>query len=225
MTETKLVELVEHETSYEAAEVVAEEAAAWLGICLIDGAASVALPGGRSPEAMLRLLAQHPIGWNRITVTTTDERAGPEAHALSNMGSVRRAFAGEHGQNAKFVPLKDRYAHCLIKLPFDLLILGIGADGHIASLFPGSHWGSSTDLPVIDVTPDPLPIEAPVARLSWSLPVLSASRRALIFCAGPDKRAAVDAALQSSTSPLGAFLVQARGPVSIHWAERTVSLP
>lgn len=221
MTETSLVELIEHETNAEAAEVVAEDAAIWLGICCIDGPASVALPGGRSPEAMLRSLAAYPIEWDRITVTTTDERAVPEDHVLSNIGNVRRAFSGQRGQSSKFVALKDRYAHCLIKLPFDLLILGMGADGHIASLFPGSSWGSSTDLPVIDVTPDPLPIEAPVSRRSWSLPALTASRRTLILCAGPDKRAAVDAALQSSVSPLGAFLVQARGPVSIHWAERT----
>jgi 6-phosphogluconolactonase len=221
MNSTTIVELIEHESSADAASLVAEEAAAWLGICCVDGSATVALPGGRSPAAMLRILAAHPIRWDRITVTTTDERKVPLDHSLSNMGNVRRAFHGQFGQRATFVPLQDRYAHCSVRLPFDLLVLGMGADGHIASLFPGMPHGASTDLPIIEVTPDPIPIEAPVARRTWSLPALAASRRTLLFCAGADKRAAIDASLQSTDSPLGAFLARAHGPVTIHWTERT----
>ena len=221
MTKGALVELIEHVSCAEAASLVAEEAAIWLGICCVDGAATVALPGGRSPGAMLKALAAHPIRWDRITVTTTDERKVPLDHSLSNMGNIRRAFDGRFGQQAKFIPLQDRYAHCSVRLPFDLLVLGMGADGHIASLFPGMSYGLSSDLPIIEVTPDPLPIEAPVGRRTWSLPALAASRRTLLLCSGADKRAALDAALKSTDSPLGAFLARAHGPVTIHWTERT----
>ncbi len=221
MTDASLVELVEHDTSARAAEIVAEEAAIWLGICSVDGPVTAALPGGRSPTLMLRKLAGHPIKWDRITVTTTDERKVPTDHALSNIGNVYRAFEGQYGARANFVPLADLHTHSTIRLPFDLLVLGMGADGHIASLFSGSPYGRSTDLPIFDVIPDPLPSDAPVARRSWSLPVLAASRRTLVLCAGADKRAAVDAALDSPGTPLGAFLAEAKGPVSIHWAERT----
>lgn len=220
MTSPSLVEIIEHESSVDAALIVADEAAAWLGICALDGSATVALPGGSSPALMLRNLAAHSIRWDRIAVTTTDERKVPLDHALSNMGSVRQAFDGQLGDQAAFVPLTDRYAHCAIRIPFDLLVLGMGADGHIASLFPGMPYGASTDLPIIDVTPDPLPIAAPVSRRTWSLPALAASRRTLLLCSGAEKRAAIDASLQSSDSPLGAFLARAHGPVTIHWAER-----
>lgn len=220
MINPTLIEIVEHESASEAAVLVAEEAAAWLGICCTGGTASVALPGGRSPTAMLKALGAHPIPWRLITVTTTDERKVPLDHSLSNMGRVKKAFEGQFADQATFVPLKDRYAHCFIKLPFDLLVLGIGADGHIASLFPGKFQGCSAELPIIDTVPDPLPIDAPVARRTWSLPALARSRRTLLFCAGPDKRAAIDASLQSTDSPLGAFLARAQGPVTIHWTEK-----
>lgn len=221
MTDTPAFKLVEHERSEEAASIVAQEAASWLGSCTNDGTATVALPGGRSPRAMLRALAAQPLQWDRITVTTTDERQVPQDHILSNMGNIRRAFEGQHGHKATFIPLDSRYAHCSLKLPFDLLLLGMGNDGHIASLFPGMHHGHSTDLPIIELTPDPLPIEAPVSRRSWTLPVLAASRRTLLLSAGADKRDAINAALKSTASPLGAFLAQAKGPVTIHWTERT----
>ena len=219
MTDIPLVEIVEHRTSTDAAEVVAEEAAMWLGICCLAGSATVALPGGRSPAAMLAALASHPIAWNRITVTTTDERQVPIGHVLSNMGNVRRAFDGRFGQSATFVPL-DRYdtAH-LIRIPFDLLILGMGADGHIASLFPGSLLDGPGCQPLIALTPDPLPIEAPVPRWSWSLSTLASARRTLLICAGEAKQAALEKALQAGSSPLGALLRRAKGPVTIHWAE------
>lgn len=219
MSNHVLVEIVEHRTSTEAASIIAEEAAAWLGLCCLAGSATVALPGGRSPAALLASLAAFPIAWNRITVTTTDERQVPINHALSNMGNVRRAFDGSCGGAASFIALDGSDAFRKVRLPFDLAILGLGADGHIASLFPGSPMGEAGFPALIELTPDPLPREAPVSRRSWSLPVLASARRVLVVCAGTAKREAYEAALETGTGPLGAFLGRARGPVTIHWAE------
>lgn len=220
MTDHPLIEIVEHRTSTEAAQVVAEEAAAWLGICAVSRRAMVALPGGRSPTTLLAALAAHPLDWRKIVVTTTDERRVPVGHPLSNMGAVRRAFAGNYGQTASFVWLEKPDAMTCVNLPFDLSILGMGTDGHIASLFPGSPMESG-DRALIEVTPDPLPPEAPVGRRSWSLSALASARRTFLVIAGEAKRVMLDAALvDPATSPVGALLRRASGPVSVHWAER-----
>jgi 6-phosphogluconolactonase len=221
MTDTCFIEFIKHASSGAAAAVVADEAATWLGYCALGGSASVALPGGRSPERMLQALAATPIAWNRITVTTTDERRVPSDHRLSNMGNLRRAFGGRCGSRARFVPLDRCSAHQDVKLPFDLVVLGLGADGHIASLFPGSQIDSPACSPLIEVSPNPIPIEAPVSRRSWSLSALASSPRTLLLGAGMAKRAAIERALEGTeASPLRALLGRARGVVTIHWSEK-----
>jgi len=215
-----LIEFVEHANSAAAASVAADEAATWLGMCALHGHASVALPGGRSPQRMLQALAAAPIDWNRITVTTTDERRVPAHHRLSNMGNLRRAFGGRCGSRATFVSLDRRDAHQDVKLPFDLVVLGLGADGHIASLFPGASIDSAPALPLIEVEPNPIPIEAPVPRRSWSLSALASTKRTLLLGTGTAKRLAIERALQGQgESPLGALLRRASGVITIHWAE------
>ncbi|MFB0875918.1 MULTISPECIES: 6-phosphogluconolactonase [unclassified Sphingobium] len=215
-----LIEFVEHSNSAAAASVAADEAATWLGICALSGGTSVALPGGRSARRMLQTLAAAPIAWNRITVTTTDERRVPADHRLSNMGNLRQAFGDLCGSRARFVCLDRNDVHEDVKLPFDLVVLGLGADGHIASLFPGSPIDSGPAAPLIEVTPDPIPIEAPVPRRSWSLSALASSQRTLLLGTGIAKRAAIDRALEGQDeSPLRALFRRARGVITIHWAE------
>lgn len=215
-----LIEFVEHSDSAAAASVAADEAATWLSLCALNGAASVALPGGRSPQRMLQILAAAPIAWGRITVTTTDERRVPANHCLSNMGNLRQAFSDLCGSRARFVCLDRNDAHEDVKLPFDLVVLGLGADGHIASLFPGSPIDSAPATPLIEVTPDPIPIEAPVPRRSWSLSALASSRRTLLVGTGVAKRIAIERALEGADeSPLRALFRRASGIITIHWAE------
>lgn len=215
-----LIEFIEHPNSAAAASVAADEAATWLSMCALDGATSVALPGGRSPQRMLQTLAAAPIEWSRITVTTTDERRVPAHHRLSNMGNLRRAFGDLCGSRATFVSLDRNNAHKSVKLPFDLVVLGLGADGHIASLFPGSPIDSAPAAPLIEVAPDPIPIEAPVPRRSWSLSALASSQRTLLLGTGTAKRNAIERALEGrDESPLRALFRRASGVITIHWAE------
>lgn len=219
MTEC-LIEIVDHASPAAAAKIVAEEAATWIGMCAMGGTSSVVLPGGRSQIAMLAGLASYHLPWNRITITTTDERQVPLDHPLSNIGNLQRVFEGRCGAAAKFVALDGAEAANEIRLPFDLVVLGMGADGHIASLFPGSNVDGDDPRLLVETMPDPIPINAPVARRSWNLTALTQTNRTLLVCTGKAKRAALERALAlSEQSPLSAFLRRARGLVTVHWAE------
>ncbi|MEJ6010835.1 6-phosphogluconolactonase [Novosphingobium aquae] len=219
MNNAALIELIEHDSHGSAIECVAEEAANWLGMCSLAGSASAVLPGGPSLYVMLKLLASQPIRWDRVTVTTTDECKVLKGHAYPNISTICSAFEGEPAERAMIVPIKDRYAHCRVRMPFDLLVLEIKKDGRIASLFPKSNYGFGSDLPIIEVAPDLPHVQGSAPRWSWTLPALSSARHTIILCSGSEKRAVVDAALRSSAGPLGAFLSISQGTVAIHSTE------
>lgn len=220
MTEAGLVEIVRHADLAAAGAALVAEAAPWLGTCARQRPASAALPGGRSPMAMIAALGRCDLCWPSITLTTTDERRVAVDHALSNARMVRHALAGTAAA-ARFVPLAGPAAAQAIAQPFDLVVLGMGADGHIASLFPGQPLDRPGLPPLLAADPDPLPPEAPVGRWTWSLSALAAARRTLLLIGGADKRAVLDRALHHDAElPVGALLRRARGPVTIHWGER-----
>lgn len=215
-----LIEIIDHVSRRKAAKVVAEEAAYHLAMCAMIGSVSVALPGGRSQAGMLGALAAYHLPWHLVTITTTDERQVPIDHPLSNMGNLQRIFRGRCGAAAKFATLEGPRTPAAIQLPFDLVIVGMGADGHVASLFPGATIDDSDPRSLIEGMPQPVPIEAPVSRRSLNLTALTKTNRTLLVCAGKAKRAALDRALTSADdSPLAAFLRRAHGLVTIHYAE------
>lgn len=113
-----------------------------------SGAASLALSGGKTPESYLPLLARKVLDWSRVTITLTDERCVPHGHPASNFGLVLRHL-GDLGVrhllplvNADGVPNSDATGENLQQhkmLPLDMAVLGMGTDGHTASIFPGQN--------------------------------------------------------------------------------------
>ena len=105
------------------------------------GQATLALPGGSSPVPVFgHLQGEAAIDWGKVTVTLVDDRAVPADHPDSNHGLLLKHLlgAGSPAAAARFVPLHDNpEAQSMVPLPIDAILLGMGGDGHFASLFPG----------------------------------------------------------------------------------------
>jgi len=135
----------------------------------------------------------------------------PHDDPLSNFGALRRAF---ECTDAVLQPLDA----AMVVPPLDLVWLGVGMDGHVASIFPSVDPARDAETGVIAVTPDPLPPEAPVPRLSLSLETMAAADHLVLLIRGDAKRRALDAALAGGTLPVARLLRAARGAVTIFWS-------
>ena len=171
------------------------------------------MAGGSTPGKVLELLAARNLDWSGTTIVPTDDRQVPPDHPASNFGALHKAFAGTA---ATILPLVEG------ERPgrFDLVWLGMGADGHIASLFPRMCAEPCRRRRVIATTPIPLPPEAPFARLSLNRKALAATTATIVVITGAAKRAAIEAALAGSdTLPISDVVRNPRAPVTIYWSE------
>lgn len=167
------------------------------------GAATIALSGGSSPNEAYRLLAKETFDWNKIHVYWVDERAVPPEHERSNYGAAKKALLdaiaippgnihrmrGEADDLATAAQeyedtLRDTVKQKLGGLPsLDLVVLGIGDDGHTASLFPGERTVHVTDRLVASVSAK----SDREARLTLTTPVLENARATVIIVLGKSK--------------------------------------
>lgn len=188
---------------------IADWVEARLAIALrAGGTVAITVPGGSTPFPILERLAQSGLDWPRIHVWPGDDRLVEEAHPASNVGRIRALLepAGAH-----IVPLSEgaRPPH------FALAWLGMGTDGHIASLFPNTDPDPADPLPVRRLTPDPLPPEAPFDRVTLTIPALLESDELLFVIRGEEKRALFEAALRGGHDlPVARLLQAARQPVT-----------
>ena len=120
---------------------------------------SLVLPGGSSPVALIRALGKKTLSWSDITITTTDERCVPENHEHNNLGQVKRLLGNVE---ARFVSLQDEKP--AFDGTFNVTVMGMGEDGHFASLFPDDDWEGKTG----DIISAKAPFE-PKDRLSLTL--------------------------------------------------------
>ncbi|WP_263141192.1 6-phosphogluconolactonase [Pseudomonas sp. RIT-PI-AD] len=195
----------------------------------VRGQASLLVSGGRSPALFLEALSEQPLEWSRVHVGLVDERWVAEGHADSNATLVRRHLLRGAASAARFHPLHhdaesleqaaERADRALgdWPQPTDVVVLGMGNDGHTASLFPQS--------PGLEEALDPegrrrcLPMWAPQVphqRLTLTLSFLAPARRVFLLLEGEAKRATLARALSTDATsmPIRAFL---HAPLSIHW--------
>jgi 6-phosphogluconolactonase len=197
------------------------------------GASLIALPGGTTGRAIFPRLASQKLPWKRVTVIPTDDRLVPMDDDRSNVRAIAKAFLPT---GARVIPIAAEIEDYklagnsadarLQDLPWppDLVWLGMGKDGHTASIFTGPDLQDALDAPkarrAIGVMPDPMPADAPVARVSLTRASILAARTILITITGDDKRAVLEQAIvdgQSSKLPIGRVLAEVDQPIDIHW--------
>ncbi len=172
------------------------------------GPIAVTVPGGSTPFPILERLAAAPLDWRRVTIWPGDDRAVPENHPASNTGRIRALLAPT---GAEVVTLTE-----MEQVPrFALAWLGMGEDGHVASLFPNTDPRVDDTASIRRLTPDPLPPEAPFDRISLTLPALLASDRLLFVIRGEAKRRVFESAAAGANDlPVGRLLAAATQPVT-----------
>jgi 6-phosphogluconolactonase len=143
---------------------------------------TITVPGGSTPFPIFRELAAMPLDWERVHVWPGDDRVVPEDHPASNVGKIR-ALLEPAGAQIKPLEMVEKTPH------FALAWLGMGADGHIASLFPNTDPQIDDPQRVRQITPDPLPPEAPFDRITLTIPALLHSRELVFVIRGDEKRA------------------------------------
>ncbi len=205
------------------------------------GSAVLAVSGGRSPVPLFHALAALPLDWARITVTLVDERFVPPDHADSNAALVRAHLLQGRAAAARFAPLveADDVAagaapaasdHALAAAvaranrgtrPIDAAVLGMGDDGHTASLFPGAPEIAAGLNP--HNPQDWLAVHPPAAphrRISLSLAALLRVRHLRLAISGAAKRAVYDAARQSRRDdlPVSALFHPPHPHVHVYWS-------
>lgn len=221
--------LLEHANRADCVLQLAGDLSAQLTAVLSQQArATLLLPGGSSPQPLLPLLASAPLDWAQVDVSPTDERWVAADAEHSNWRLLRRGLPAaaclDPRQGESPHASASRWAEQLQRqLPFAAVLLGMGEDGHIASLFPGMpELASALDL---QAAPAALCAQAPSEprqRLSLNLPLLLQTHWLGLLAFGPNKKQLIDAVLadaaQSRALPLYALLSAGRLPLRIYWA-------
>ncbi len=215
-------------TLADASEALAEAVAIRLQTLLTEqGRASLAVPGGTTPARFLADLGARDLAWEKVTLLPTDERFVAADDAASNERMIRAQFAplregrvrflSFHRQGGDISAAAAALASELSSLPpLDLVVSGMGTDGHIASLFPGeeARFGALPDSGICIATPPGLP-----PRLSLSPARLVGAGWSSLLVSGAQKEAVLKAALdRPAPLPVDLLLGRPQG-LDVYWAK------
>ncbi|MEL6887428.1 MAG: 6-phosphogluconolactonase [Pseudomonadota bacterium] len=207
---------------------LADALASELKNCLLTHPfASFVVPGGTTPGPIFDTLCAADLEWDRVHVMLSDERWVPDDHARSNGKLIRDRLMVERAAIARFFPfyrdgmtaaeaapgLSQELAD---EMPISLLLLGMGADMHTASLFPGAvglEAMLAADAPLVV----PVSVAGQEPRISFSGPALAGAMAKHLVIYGDDKRAALERAM--TLDPVDAPVRAVLDGMTVHWAE------
>lgn len=171
----------------------------------VTGETALCVPGGSTPFPIFKALLARDLDFVRLSVWPNDDRIVPEDHEASNTGKIRALF---EPAGSKVAALAEDAA----PPRFALTWLGMGPDGHIASLFPNTDPQVDDPQAIRRLTPDPLPAHAPFDRITLTIPALLETDAILFTLGGAaDKRAVFDAAARGESDlPVARLLRAAR---------------
>lgn len=226
-----------------------QNADAWADACAVrltdalstalaeSGKAVFAGSGGSTPAPIYRRMAGADLDWSRVAVTLIDERYVPETSPESNAALIKRTLLTGRAATARFVPLfhpavtVDRAAvlaaHALAAEggKLDAVLLGMGEDGHICSMFPFSPTLKTLLSPALKPTVLGVPhgrdgVAPSLERLTINLPWLMTARRVVLAITGSAKRAVFEREADGdpAVQPIAA-LIAARVPFDVLWTE------
>lgn len=187
--------------------------------------ASLAVPGGTTPGPIFDILSGARLHWDRVHVMLTDERKVALDHERSNERLLRERLLKEHAAKAHFVRLvpgpgvgmDDLQKRIAPELPLSILLLGMGADMHCASLFPGApQLADALD----QRAPSVMEVDAPEGlepRITLTGPVLRGAMSTHVLIIGDAKREALERAqsMKPEDAPIALVLKEA----TVHWAK------
>lgn len=215
------------------AEAVARHVAGALAAAIAQrGQALLLLSGGRSPIAFFEQLSGHELDWEKVHVGLVDERCVGFDSPDRNDALICRHLLQGKAAAARFVPLigdgLDAAAELeparlrVAKLPWpaDVVVLGMGEDGHTASWFPGAAGtAAAMDARTADQVAIVTPTTAPHVRLTLTLPPVLQARQILLPMQGATKRAVVERAATATASefPVAAVLLQQQAPLHLYY--------
>jgi len=200
-----------------------------------NGKASLAVSGGSTPVALFKKLSTLSIPWEQVHISLVDERWVDAEDNDSNEKLVRDFLLQNNAAVAPFTGMKNKAAtagegaeECsknlaLLPQPYDVLILGMGGDGHTASLFPGADkLKEATDMQSGKRCMGIAPLSAPHERMTLTLPAILNSRQLILHITGIEKKTVLETAMEQGPLeeyPIRFILNQNVTPLSIYWAE------
>ena len=227
---------------FDTAAEMAEQAAGDIGFVIesaveAHGGARVALPGAEVPEEFYRaLLKNKAIDWSKVTIVPTGDRLVRFDDPLSHHARLDALFGGK---GATVISLVDEAAldnHqeagrladarlALLEWPLDLVVLGVGDDGHTAAIFPGPDLDRAVAGPkerrAVGLRPSPMPQESAVDRVTLTTAALASARAVMFVLAGDEKRAVLERAIKEgplSSLPVGRVISSMDAAMDILWS-------
>ena len=198
------------------------------------GQASLLVSGGSTPVPLFARLAEMDLEWEKVTISLVDERWVEADNQDSNENLVRRHLLRDKVAAASFIGMKNEMATastgeaaCEARLqavphPYDCLILGMGNDGHAASLFPGAaNLDAAVDLHSGRICMAICPPATPHERMTLTLPAILNSRQLILYLQGEEKKKTLARAQgvgDAGEMPIRFILRQKTTPLAVYWS-------